>query len=188
MSELRVTIALSERDLQHFRQVMRRAIVAARGRSAEEILDAALAKTREVRAAQAPAYVLERIEMLGTITEMVQDKDWVLPGSVRPRVLTALAYFLDPVDLIPDHIPRFGFLDDAIMIELIAQEFRHEIEGYREFYRYRESARRRLSSPEREPLLQKSLVEKRRQIRARIQAKRERAADRPSSRLRFKFF
>jgi uncharacterized membrane protein YkvA (DUF1232 family) len=186
MSELRVTIALSEQDLEHFRQVMRRAIAAARGRSPEEILEAALAKTREVRAAQAPAYVLERIEMLETITEMVRDKDWVLPGSVRPRVLTALAYFLDPVDLIPDHIPGLGFLDDAIMIELIAQELRHEVGGYRDFCGFRERERKREHPSPR--ALEVRLVTKRKQLRGRIQGRQARDNDRAKSGGRFRLW
>jgi uncharacterized membrane protein YkvA (DUF1232 family) len=186
MSELRVTFALSDRDLKHFRQVMRQATAAARGRSEEEIRQAALAKTREVRAAEAPAYVLERIEMLETIINMVEDKDWVLPGSVRPRVLTALAYFLDPVDLIPDHIPGFGFLDDAIMIELIANELRHELSGYRDFCRFRERERQRRHPSSR--ALEVRLVAKRKQLRGRIQGRQARVQDRAKSERRFRLW
>ena len=52
-----------------------------------------------------------------------------------------LAYFTEPEDLIPDHIPGLGFLDDAIMIELVVRELRHEIEAYEDFCRYREKIR-----------------------------------------------
>ncbi|MFB3125280.1 MAG: YkvA family protein, partial [Woeseiaceae bacterium] len=47
------------------------------------------------------------------------------------------AYFCEPEDLIPDHIPGLGFLDDAIMIELVVRELHHEIEAYRDFCDYR---------------------------------------------------
>ena len=51
--------------------------------------------------------------------------------------MSALAYFAEPEDLIPDDIPGLGFLDDAIMIELICRELRHEIEAYQDFRDYR---------------------------------------------------
>jgi uncharacterized membrane protein YkvA (DUF1232 family) len=54
-------------------------------------------------------------------------------------VLNALAYFTEPDDLIPDHIPGLGFLDDAIMVELVVRELEHEIEAYRDFCDFRES-------------------------------------------------
>lgn len=55
----------------------------------------------------------------------------------RERVLSVLAYFTDPDDLIPDEIPGLGFLDDAIMIELASKELRHEIEAYTDFCAFR---------------------------------------------------
>jgi uncharacterized membrane protein YkvA (DUF1232 family) len=182
MPELRVTFALAEADLRHFREVMRQAIVATTGRTEQEILQGALKQAREVRGARPPGYVLDRIETLEIITEMVQEKDWVVPGSVRPRVLTALAYFLDPADLIPDHIPGLGFLDDAIMIELIAQELRHEIDGYRDFKRFREKEqlRRRPGDEEVEARLQA----RRKQLRARVQGRVTRDGDRAGRRFR----
>jgi uncharacterized membrane protein YkvA (DUF1232 family) len=33
----------------------------------------------------------------------------------------AILYFLNPVDLIPDNIPVFGMLDDAVVITLVAR-------------------------------------------------------------------
>ena len=68
---------------------------------------------------------------------MLTDLDWRLPHAEASRVLNALAYFSEPEDLIPDHIPGVGFLDDAIMIELVARELRHEIEAYQDFCDFR---------------------------------------------------
>ena len=61
----------------------------------------------------------------------------------RQRVLSALAYFADPDDLIPDSVQVLGFLDDAVMVELSVRELAHELDAYDDFcdYRAREAAR-----------------------------------------------
>ena len=51
------------------------------------------------------------------------------------------AYFADPQDMIPDSIPVLGFIDDAIMIELLTAELRPEIDAYNDFCRYRKEAK-----------------------------------------------
>ena len=73
--------------------------------------------------------------------DMLSDLEWRLPHQDAGRVLNALAYFTEPEDLIPDDIPGLGFLDDAIMIELITRELKHEIEAYQDFCDYRTQKR-----------------------------------------------
>ena len=43
---------------------------------------------------------------------------------------------VDPEDVIPDHIPGIGYLDDAIYAEIVVREPKAEIESYDEFCRY----------------------------------------------------
>jgi uncharacterized membrane protein YkvA (DUF1232 family) len=62
---------------------------------------------------------------------------WKLPEPDRARVVNSLAYFCEPDDLIPDDVPGLGFLDDAIMVELVVRELRHEIDAYQDFCSYR---------------------------------------------------
>jgi hypothetical protein len=75
---------------------------------------------------------------------MIEDAEWQIPEEERKDVISALAYFSDPTDLIPDHIPALGFLDDAIMIELVVAELKENIDAFTEFcvYRQREKNRR----------------------------------------------
>ena len=60
-----------------------------------------------------------------------------MPEEDRQRVLACLTYFANPKDIIPDNVPVLGFLDDAIMIELVVRELQHEVEAYDDFVVYR---------------------------------------------------
>ncbi len=178
MSDLKITFTLSEKDVSHLRRVIRRATEAAAGESETAIVTAAETLAKEVPGAKPPSYVLERVEKLESLVLMIQDDEYGIPVSVRKKVMGALAYFAQPADLIPDSIPGLGFLDDAIMIELIAQDLRHEIWGYAKFCDCRDSAEQRPWTQVGKSSLSKKLVEKRRQLRADIQKRLARDAER----------
>jgi uncharacterized membrane protein YkvA (DUF1232 family) len=138
----RISIELSERDLRHFRRELGKARKAVRIADDDEILSAAKDLIGSFRASQLPDFVTERFGKLQTLLEMLTDADWKLGDRERGPVLAALAYLCDPEDLIPDSIPGIGLLDDAVMIELVFKELRHEIEAYDDFVRFRKSLAR----------------------------------------------
>jgi len=134
---LRVTFDLADEDLKHFRLIMQEARSAAARIAPEDIVAAAEDLLAAIGSTGAPAFIVERLQKLRQLIDMLSDLEWRLPQRDADRVLNALAYFTEPEDLIPDHIPGLGFLDDAIMIELICRELRHEIDAYRDFCDYR---------------------------------------------------
>src|SRR5690606_3891239 len=79
-----------------------------------------------------------RLERLDDMIAMVRDEGWHLDDEDKQHVLSALVYFADPKDVIPDHVEVLGFLDDAIMIELCVRELRHELDAYDDFCEFRE--------------------------------------------------
>lgn len=135
---MRISFELDDNDLRHFRLIMNEARKAARRLSPEDIVAAAEDLLVEVPKSDAPGFIVERLERLRLMISMLSDIEWRLPHQDATRVLNALAYFAEPEDLIPDHIPGLGFLDDAIMIELVMRELKHEMEAYRDFCDYRE--------------------------------------------------
>ena len=70
---------------------------------------------------------------------MLEDPEWPLDGQERVDVISALAYFHNPADLISDDVPVIGLIDDAIMIELVARELDCQLDAYDEFCEYRSS-------------------------------------------------
>ncbi len=137
---MRIVIDLSEQDLDHFRAAMRRARESAAHLTSEAITASALKLLEDTRDVQMPEFVSSRLRKLNTMIAMVHDTAWGLTEAERKEVLSALTYFCDPNDAIPDNIPVFGFLDDAIMIELTVEELKHELDAYEDFCQFRASA------------------------------------------------
>ena len=138
---LRVSFEIDDDDLKHFRLVMREARKAAARMAPEDIVANAEELLQVVAATSMPGFIQERIQKLRLMIRMLSDMEWRLPHQEATRVLNALAYFTEPEDLIPDHIPGLGFLDDAIMVELVVRELKHEIEAYQDFCDFRSQAR-----------------------------------------------
>jgi uncharacterized membrane protein YkvA (DUF1232 family) len=135
---LSVTFELSDNDLKHFQNVMWRARERSKLSSQAEILRAARQLVSQVDLTGVASFISERIGTLRTLADMVEDSLWGMPDEERQRVVIALAYFSDPEDIIPDNVPVVGYLDDAIMIELVSRELKHEIDAYRDFCEYRD--------------------------------------------------
>jgi len=141
---LTVTFQLSDLDLEHFTERMNQARSQAASLGEQAIVASANNMLAEVQGREIPDFVRERIEKLATLVRMVEDKSWNISGEDRGRIVNAIAYVADPQDLIPDHIPGIGLLDDAIMIEIVCKDLRPDMEAYTDFciYRDNEVARR----------------------------------------------
>ncbi len=175
MAELKVSFTLGERDLKHFRRVMAKAIDVANPEKEKEVTAAAVALIEKARAAEPPDYVRERLDRLERIVAMSYDDEWKIPEVVRRRVMAALSYLTEPDDIIPDTVPGLGFLDDAIMIELVSHELRHELDGYVDFCEFRLREDKRVYHPQGRITRDRALAKKRKDLRTRI-GTREKAA------------
>lgn len=135
---------LNDQDLAHFQQAAERSRKAAEGKSDQEIVDCAVGLLADAQKVHIPDFIKERLLRLDDMIAMVRDTGWALPEDDKKRVLSALTYFCDPNDVIPDHVEVLGFLDDAVMIELSVRELKHELDAYDDFcdYRANEASRR----------------------------------------------
>ena len=139
---LSLTLEFSDNDLDHFRAVLAKSAEHAAGQPPEKIIEAARGVLAQSRQGELPGFIGERLGQLEDLLAMLVDEGWSLPEEDRQRVLSALVYFADPDDVIPDEVPVLGFLDDAIMIELCGEALAPELEAYAEFCEFRDQQAR----------------------------------------------
>lgn len=140
---------LNDRDLEHFEEAMEKSKKAAEGKSPAEIIACSVKLLDDAKKVHIPDFILERLLRLDDMIAMVRDEAWALSDEDKDRVLSALVYFCDPDDVIPDRVQVLGFLDDAVMIELSVRELKHEIDAYDDFCDFRQhQAERRGLAPD----------------------------------------
>lgn len=172
---LTINFELSDQDLDHFRVLMEKAISNAKGTEPSAIIAGTGRLLEKLRGIELPEFIRTRMTSLEMMKTMLEDQGFDLPDEERQRVVSALTYFLDPDDMIADAIPVLGFLDDAIMIELINEELQEELHAYRDFCQFRETESNRRGAEVSLTTREKWMDSKRHELVDRI---RERRADR----------
>jgi uncharacterized membrane protein YkvA (DUF1232 family) len=99
---------------------------------------------------------------------MLQDEEWRLPRDARERLLATFIYFADPEDIVPDHIPVIGYLDDIIIIELVIMELQHAREAYDDFCDFRDSYDKKLKDKQDGAIRRDRIDKKRQQLHQRM--------------------
>lgn len=179
---MEITIDLSDSDLEHFRDQMARTRETYKDLSDSEIITQARDILEKMRDQAVPGFIEERVARLATLIDMVTDQGWNLEDPERGRVLAALAYFADPQDMIHDDIPGLGFLDDAIMIELICRELRHELRAYDDFCQYRQGEATRRGVDAGDLAREDWLQTRRKELQSDMRRRRRDARSRPGRR------
>ena len=172
---LDITFTLSDQDLSHFQGIVDKAKTVVEGGDTSASIEAAARQLIEdAKSSDLPEFISSRLTKLEVVINMVRDEEWQLSEEERNRVLGALVYFCDPEDLIPDHVPGLGFLDDAIYVEIIIRELAAEIESYEEFCAFRVAEEARRNDAGEDPHVEREawLADKRAALHARMRKRR----------------
>ncbi|MDJ0921365.1 MAG: YkvA family protein [Henriciella sp.] len=130
---IRINFELGPEDLKYFQDRLAKARKNRALRDDDRVILGAEALALKALKSEPPTFVVSRMLTLQNMVAMLKDRDWRLENEDRERVLEVLAYFSDPSDIIPDHLPGVGFLDDVIMIDLGAYDLAPELEAYADF-------------------------------------------------------
>jgi uncharacterized membrane protein YkvA (DUF1232 family) len=169
-----IKFSLDEQDTKYFQELYKAAKKNAKQEDAPRVMGEVRALIQRVRSAtKVPNFVSDAITTLEDLMQMLEDKDYAVPRPVVESAVAGLAYFANPQDAIPDHIPALGFLDDAIMISFVHEEFKHELWGYRKFRAFRSGAEQRPWTSVAQGRMPKRLEEYRRDLRSKIDKKNQ---------------
>ena len=185
---LHINFRLSDSDLEYFSGVMREAREKAKDISQQEIISNAEKLLERVNQSDTADFIRDHMSQIETLIGMIIDEGWGLIEDDRERVLTALSYFSESQDLIPDDTPALGYLDDAIIIDIVCKALEHEIQAYSEFliFRAREISRRGSDAAS----VQRTdwLEERRQQLHARMRRRRDGEASSSNTKSPFSLF
>ncbi len=162
-TKMRLTFELSERDLTYFRTALRASRKAVKDAEESEIIEAIRDVLDDIRRNEPlPDFVANRIPQLESLIQMLTDNEWRLPDEDREQLLATFVYFGDPEDILPDDIPVIGYLDDVIIIELVARELEHVRQAYDDFCEFRDKFDRE-HGKDIDPAIRRDRLDRRRQ-------------------------
>ena len=160
---MKISFELTDSDLNFFREALKKSREAVRDAEESEIIEAINDVLAEIRQNEPlPDFVGQRIPELESLISMLTDDEWHLPEADRERLLATFVYFADPEDILPDHIPVIGYLDDVIIIELVIRELRHVRVAYDDFCQFREEFDK-ANGKNVDPVIRRDRIDRRRQ-------------------------
>jgi uncharacterized membrane protein YkvA (DUF1232 family) len=96
-----------------------------------------LLKDAEEKARKNPGAVSARLQDLTSLMRLVRAyvrKDYrEVPWETVALAIGAIAYFVSPIDLIPDFIPVAGYFDDAAVIGFVIASAANDLHNFREW-------------------------------------------------------
>jgi hypothetical protein len=96
---------------------------------------------------QRESLLTARLQRVEELEKMRRDADWPLDPAQEHRIDLVLQYLEAEDDLIPDSTPTFGYLDDALLLELAWPVFAEDVDDYRDFRQYRDEVGDALGRP-----------------------------------------
>lgn len=72
-------------------------------------------------------------EYTRVLWEMLVNPDYVTTWQTKATIVAALAYFVSPIDAIPDVLPVIGFADDALVVAYAVHRLATEIAEFRKW-------------------------------------------------------
>lgn len=185
---LHINFRLSDSDLEFFSGVMQQAREKSKDISQQQAIDNAQELLERVKQSDTADFIQDHMNQIETLIGMIVDEGWGLIEDDRERVLTALSYFSESQDLIPDETPALGYLDDAIIIDIVCKALEHEIQAYREFLIFRATEINRRGDEATQVQRTDWLEERRQQLHARMRRRRDGEANSNKTKSPFSLF
>lgn len=132
-----VPIELSDDDLKYFKDTLDVAKNSDVKASQDDIVKKAESMLGTIeKNTKLPDFIKEQFKQLHILINMLTDEDWDIPAPEKTKVKNVISYFTNSFDLIPDDVPGIGYLDEAILIDLVVKDIFKEFKNFLEYENY----------------------------------------------------
>ncbi|HJR13807.1 MAG TPA: hypothetical protein VJ833_07910 [Rhodanobacteraceae bacterium] len=141
------TLRFSDTDLMRFNDCVARVAPGTPALDGAQIAAAARRLSRAVGAGNESRFIRARIRRAYEMRALLDDKGWSCEPPLRERMQAAIGYIDGAPGLVPDDVPLIGGLDDALLVDLVLEGVRGELDEYADFCRFRACEATRLGVP-----------------------------------------
>ena len=123
------SLNITEEVVRHFNEILN----APFRKNETDILTAVKNTIDELKSKEVEDYVANHIQPLEDLLKLIADKKWKMSKQEKAYVMSALQYFAEEHDVIPDNIPVVGYLDDCIVIDIVANKLKQQLNEHKQF-------------------------------------------------------
>ena len=123
------SLSVTEEVINHFNNILNTPFK----KDKTEILSAVECTLKDLKTQDVEDYVEKHIQPLEDLLHLITDDKWNLSEQEKAYVMSALQYFAEEHDIIPDSIPVVGYLDDCIVIDIVVDKLKQQIKEHKQF-------------------------------------------------------
>ena len=123
------SLLITDKVINHFNKILHQPFK----KEQNEIISAVEGTLSELKSTKVEDYVINHIKPLEELLHLISDDQWELSDSDQSYVLSALQYFAEEHDVIPDNIPVVGYLDDCIVIDIVVEKLKQQLNEHKQF-------------------------------------------------------
>ena len=121
------SLFITDKVINHFNKILHQPFK----KEESEIISAVKQTLINLKSKKVEDYVIDHIKPLEELLQLISDEKWELTEQDKSYVLSALQYFAEEHDVIPDDIPVVGYLDDIAMLKFVQQAIHKDLEDYK---------------------------------------------------------
>ncbi len=123
------SLNITDKVINHFEKILHTPYE----KDEKEIIASVENTLSEFKSKNVEDYVANHIQPLESLLQLITDEKWDMSKEDKSYVLTALQYFSEECDVIPDNIPVVGYIDDCIVIDIVVDKLKNQLCEHKQF-------------------------------------------------------
>lgn len=129
MMSTEYSLYITDKVISHFEKILQVPFK----NDESEIVSAVEKTLTELKSKKVEDYVANHIQPLEDLLQLISDEQWEMTKQDKSYAMSALQYFVEEHDVIPDNIPVVGYLDDCIVIDIVVEKLKKQLDEHKQF-------------------------------------------------------